>query len=80
MTHAIKNRNYKIKRDIGCHSLNDLNFNVKRKETLKATHASYDLLKMALIKSASGGLKDVFIHGMYTHTLATHRERFAITF
>ena len=32
-----KSRN-KIKRDIGRHILNDLNFNIKRRETLKATH------------------------------------------
>ena len=33
------NRN-DIKRDIGCHILNGLNFNKKRRETLKATHST----------------------------------------
>ena len=32
-----KNRN-KIKRDIGRHILKDLNFNIKKRETLKTTH------------------------------------------
>ena len=64
----------KIKRDIGRHILKELNFSIKRRES----DPSYHLLKMALIKSASDSLRDVFIQWMYTHTLtiATNTERF----
>ena len=64
----------KIKRDIGRHILNDLNFNIKRRELLKSD-PSYHLLKVALIKSANDSLRDVFIKWMYTHApLATNTE------
>ena len=49
-----KNRN-KIKRDIGGHFLNDLNFNIRKQ------NPAYHRLKMALIKSANGSLREIFI-------------------
>ena len=36
--HTQSNNRNKIKGDIGRHILNDLNFNIKRRENLKATH------------------------------------------
>ena len=73
-----KNRN-KIKRYIGRHILNDLNFNIKKK--LK-NDPSYHLLKMVLIKSANDSLREIFIQLVYTHTHtpATNTQRFAIRF
>ena len=49
-----KNRN-KIKRDIGCHILNDFELQHKEKRNLKS-NPSYHLLKMALKKSATDTL------------------------
>ena len=57
-----KNRN-KIKRDIGRHIFNDLNFNIKKKN-LKATHPTI-FQKMALIKSANDSLREIFIQWVY---------------
>ena len=69
-----KNRN-RIKRDSGRHILNGLNFNITRSETSKATHP-IPYLKNAFKKSANDSLRDIF-HSM---DVATHRERFGITF
>ena len=73
---------------IGRHILEDqihtLNFNIKRSRNLESD-PSYYLLKKARIKvqiiaweiSLFNGSTHTYTH---THTLATHRERFAITF
>ena len=57
-----KNRN-KIKRHFGRHILNDLNFNIKKKNLI-ATHPPI-FQKMALIKSANDSLKEIFIQWVY---------------
>ena len=68
-----KNRN-RIKRDTGRHILNGLNFNIKRRETSRATHPI--VFKKGTKKSANDSLRDV-CHSM---DIATQRERAGITF
>ena len=71
---------------IGRHILEDqihtLNFNIKRSRNLESD-PSYHLLKKALKKVQIIAWKTSLFNGCtltHTHTLATHRERFAITF
>ena len=66
-THS-KNRN-RIKRDTGRHILNGLNFNIKRRETSRATHPT--IFKKGTKKSASDSLRNDF-HSM---EVDTERER-----
>ena len=71
------NRN-NIKRDIGFHILNGLNFNKKRRETSKATHST--IFWKRHWKKWNDSLRDVFIQKMYshkhthTHSSCTQRE------
>ena len=63
-------------RDISSHILDDLNLNIRRREKLKVTQTTLYLLKMALTKSASDSLRDIFILWMYTHThTSSHKHR-----
>ena len=59
---------------------NGLNLNIKRRETLKATHPTIFWEEGTGKKCQCDNLRDVFIQWMYTHTLQPHTERFAITF
>ena len=67
-----KNRN-KIKRDTGRYIFNGLNFNIKRRETSKATHPTI-FCKRHWKESANDSFRDVFIQWMYTQT-HTHTQR-----
>ena len=58
------NRN-NIKRDIGCHILNGLNFNKKWRETLKASHST--IFWKIHWKKWNDSLRDVFIQQMHSH-------------
>ena len=74
--HTLSENRNKIKRDIGRHILNNLNFDIKKKN-LKSD-PSYRLLKMAL--SAIDSLTEIFIQWVYTNTLQPQTLRNAITF
>ena len=74
--HTLSENRNKIKRDIGRHILNNLNFDIKKKN-LKSD-PSYRLLKMAL--STIDSLTEIFIQWVYTNTLQPQTLRNAIMF
>ena len=80
MATVLNDYNRQFERDIGHHILNHLNFNIKRRETLKATHPTI-FWRRHWKQSANDSLRDVLIQWMYTHTQATHTnaKSFAIT-
>ena len=65
-----------FKKDIGSHFLNGLNFNIKWRETSKAIHPTI-FWKRRWKKVLMIAWQTSLLNG---HTLATHRERSAITF
>ena len=71
--HTLSKNLNKIKRHFGRHILNDLNFNIKKKNLI-ATHPPI-FQKMALIKSANDSLKEIFIQWVYWHTHFRHKHR-----
>ena len=76
MTFHTQSKNHnKIKRDIGRHILNGLNFNIKQRETLKATHPTifYFILLTLPNNKISDTTKKVYII-IFTGEQAGHRN------
>ena len=71
--HTLSKNLNKIKKHFGRHILNDLNFNIKKKNLI-ATHPPI-FQKMALIKIANDSLKEIFIQWVYWHTHFRHKHR-----
>ena len=69
MTFPTQSKNHnKIKRDIGCHILNGLNFNTKQRETLKATHPTIVYLFFSLLTLPNNKISETTKkRGTYIH-------------
>ena len=70
---VLNDYNRQFERDIGRHILNHLDFNIKRRETSKATHPTIFWRRHGK-QSANDSLRDVLIQWMYTHT-HTHTHK-----